>query len=74
MFSASDQFNQRRDSSALKTLLDRFLVRPDEDGDIGTAQLSKEERQQLQVLWDNLIPAYEKNQFIIVFRGQKNAV
>lgn len=70
MFSASEQFNQRRDSSALKTLLDRSLVRPDEYGDIGTAQLSKEERQQLQVLWDNLIPAYEKNQFRIVFRGE----
>lgn len=71
MFSASEQFNQRRDSSALTTILERSLVRPYEDGDIGTAQLSEKEREQLQVLWDKLIPAYKKNQFRIVFRGEK---
>lgn len=70
MFSASEQFNQRKDSSALKTLLDRSLVRPDEYDDKGIAQLSEEKRKQLQVVWDKLIPAYEENQFRIVFRGE----
>lgn len=47
------------------------VVLPKEYSNTGVIELTKEQQKIVVKFWNNLISLYEKNQFIIVFRGQK---